>query len=149
MAKQVKQFRYYGDGDARNYPGTNDVSKNPMRRSTLKSGSVFSEYMPIIQLGIQAYPGIKFYINNSSNPVIVGQTGIYELNVDGLSEITSLRFDGTTLDAVEKSVTGNTVVGSRTAYDPTTNTAATGIGTSAGVTNFSIIVDVIYEDGEE
>lgn len=149
MAKQVKQFRYYGDSDARNYPGAGDVSKNPMKRATLKSGSVFSEYMPIVQLGIQTYPGIKFYVNNSSNPIIVGQTGIYELNVEGLSEITSLRFDGTVLDAIERSVTGNTVVGQHTSYDPTTNTAATGIGTTGGVSNFSIIVDVIYDDGEE
>ena len=149
MAKQVKQFRYYGDNDARNYPGTGDVSKNPMRRATLKSGSVFSEYMPIVQLGIQSYPGIKFYVNNSSNPIIIGQTGIYELNVEGLSEITSLRFDGTVLDAIERSVTGNTVVGTSTSYDPTTNTGAMGIGTTAGISNFSIIVDVIYDDGEE
>jgi hypothetical protein len=88
-------------------------------------------------------------VNNSSNPIIVGQTGIYELNVEGLSEITSLRFDGTVLDAIERSVTGNTIVGTSPRYDPTTNTAATGIGTTGGISNFSIIVDVIYDDGEE
>jgi hypothetical protein len=88
-------------------------------------------------------------VNNSSNPIIIGQTGIYELNVEGLSEITSLRFDGTVLDAIERSVTGNTVVGTSTSYDPTTNTGAMGIGTTAGISNFSIIVDVIYDDGEE
>jgi len=45
---------------------------------------------------------MKVYINNHTNPVIVGQTGIYELNVDGISYITDLRFDGATLNIINK-----------------------------------------------
>jgi hypothetical protein len=43
---------------------------------------------------------MKIYINNHINPVVVGQTGIYELNVDGISFIQDLRFDGTTLEII-------------------------------------------------
>jgi hypothetical protein len=34
-------------------------------------GRIFS------QLGIQAPPGTKFYINNGTNPVIIGYTGLF------------------------------------------------------------------------
>jgi hypothetical protein len=42
-------------------------------------------------------PGTKFYLNNGLNPIVIGYTGIYELNVNNLAEITSLRFDHASL----------------------------------------------------
>ena len=85
----------------------------------LKSGSVFSNYLPILQLGIQTIPGVKFYVNNSETPVIVGATGIYELDVDGLTEITNLTFDTTAINLIKSNPS--------TAY---------------------LIVDIIYDDRE-
>ena len=96
MAKYVNQIRYYGDGNDKNYP------KNNVSLTTLQSGSIFHNTLPIVQLGIQTLPGMKIYINNHTNPIIVGQTGIYELNVDGISYITDLRFDGTTLNIINR-----------------------------------------------
>ena len=58
MAKQIYQVRYYGDSHAKNQPAGLTGMK-------LKSGSVFSNYLPILQLGIQTIPGVKFYVNNS------------------------------------------------------------------------------------
>jgi hypothetical protein len=37
------------------------------------------------------------FINGFTTPIIVGSTGIYELNVDGLSSITDLQFDKASL----------------------------------------------------
>lgn len=93
MAKYVNQVRYYGDGNSKNSAGN-------VNYRTLQSGSVFHNTLPIVQLGIQTLPGMKVYINNHTNPIIVGQTGIYELNVDGISYITDLRFDGQTLTTI-------------------------------------------------
>ena len=93
MAKYVNQIRYYGDGSSKN-------SARNVTLQTLQSGSVFHNTFPIVQLGVQTLPGMKIYINNHTNPVIVGQTGIYELNVDGMSYITDLRFDGSTLKII-------------------------------------------------
>jgi len=42
-------------------------------------------------------PGTKFYVNNHTTPVVVGATGIYELDVDGLSNITDIQFDDKSL----------------------------------------------------
>ena len=113
MAKQVKQFRYYDNGThkGKNYPEN-------INMSNLASGSIFSKYMPIVQLGIQAIPGNQFYLNDSPDPIIVGQTGIYELSLEGLSEITALEFYRGSLNAINQNE------------------------------NAYLIVDIMYEDGE-
>ncbi len=90
MAKFVKQFRYYGVDDVRNYP-------EEVTYAALVSGNVFKNYSPIVQLGIQSAPDLKFYINDSEYGTMVGATGIYELDVDGLTTIASIRIDETSL----------------------------------------------------
>lgn len=114
MAKQVRQFRYYKNGSNNNYHP--DGIKITL--ATLVSGSTFASYVPIVQLGIQALPGTKFYLNSSNHPIIIGNTGIYELDILGLAEINSLQFDA-------KSI--NNISSNENAY---------------------LIVDITYEDGE-
>ena len=75
--------------------------------------------MPVIQLGIQSLPGTKFYLNNSNDPIIIGNTGIYELDLNGLSEITAISFDRASINAIATNQNGY------------------------------LIVDILYEDGEE
>lgn len=94
MAKLIKQIRYYNNENLNNNP-----SKLSYR--SLMSGTAFYSYTPIIQLGIQALPGTKFYLNGSGNPIIIGSTGIYELNVEGLTEINSLQFDKSSLNTID------------------------------------------------
>ena len=96
MSKQIAQFRYYGaNKEGRNYPS--DIS-----RANLASGSIFSGHLPIVQLGIQALPGTKFYLNNSLDPIIIGATGIYELDIEGLSTITKIAFDAKSISVIEQ-----------------------------------------------
>lgn len=90
MAKYLKQYRYYEDGSEKNQPGPN--ASVPITFRNLTSGSIFGKDVPITQLGIQALPGVKFYLNNSTQPIIIGQTGIYEINLEGIAEINSLKF---------------------------------------------------------
>ena len=92
MAKKVKQFHYYG----------NELNQDTIDR--LNNGSIFSGYTPILQLGIQTLPGVKVYLNNAEIPVIVGVTGIYELDLEDKAEITSMRFNESSLTMIE----GNT-----------------------------------------
>jgi hypothetical protein len=42
-------------------------------------------------------PGTKFYLNNSPHSITIGSTGIYELNMQNMGHIYSIRFDPTTL----------------------------------------------------
>lgn len=94
MARYIKQYRFYKeDNKDQNYP-------KEIAYKNLISGSIFEAGLPIIQLGIQALPGTKFYLNHSKEPVIIGQTGIYELDLQGKAEITALSFDGNSLSAI-------------------------------------------------
>ena len=94
MARKVQQIRYYGEGKTSlNQPAS-------LNGAQLRSGSVFNKYTPMIQLGIQTMPGVKFFLNNSVDPIIVGNTGIYELNVENMTEITALSFDTTAINMI-------------------------------------------------
>ena len=94
MAKHVMQFRYYEDNHTNNQP----VELNA---GQLVNGTVFAKYLPFTQLGIQALPGTRFYLNdNIEGSVIVGSTGIYELDLEGISKINSLYFDSKSLKLI-------------------------------------------------
>lgn len=99
MAKRtfIKQYLYYG----RNEQGVENTANTISFAQLTGENNVFSGKQ-IIQLGIQAYPGLKFYLNGArsieDSGVIIGPTGIYTINIDGESLITSLRFDADSLD---------------------------------------------------
>lgn len=112
MANVVKQFRFYSDSDS---------SKNQpigALKSAFINGTVFENFFPILQLGVQALPGTKFYLNNAVDPIIIGRTGIYELDLDGETEISNMRFDATSMNNISANM------------------------------NAYLIVDVIFDNGE-
>ena len=96
MAKKyLKQFRYYGENSILNSPSNNISKKN------LVSGSIFfstSNLISIASIGIQTLPGVKFYLNDSVDSIIIGSTGIYELNISDNYEVTALRFDSDSIE---------------------------------------------------
>ena len=96
MAKVIKQYRFYACEDERNQPAAKDWD-------AYVNGSVFA--YPILQLGIQALPGTKFYLNTSPDPVIIGSTGIYELDLENQMEITNLIFNEASMETINN--TGN------------------------------------------
>ena len=86
------------------------------------TGSLFAEKTPIYQLGIQALPGTKFFLNGGIDPIIIGATGIYELDLQDKASISALRFDAESMKTIEKAG-------------------------EAG--NGFLIVDIVYEGEEE
>ena len=111
LAKQVKQFRFYGLNNPKN---SSELSDNTAIDLLVKN-NIFNK---ISQLGIQSLPGTEFQLNESDYSIIVGNTGIYELNVAGITDITNIRFAPQSIQAIEKS---------STAY---------------------LIIDILYDDGE-
>lgn len=106
MAKQVKQFRYYSEdntGIVSNYPSN-------INKKGLVSGENFTNYMPISKLGIQSVPGTKFYLNNSSSPIIVGHTGIFELDLNEQTEIIALQFDSKSIQFINDNINAYLIV---------------------------------------
>lgn len=101
--KKIKQIRYYNDSSAKNNP-------IGLTRQELINGRAFLPYLPIVQLGIQALPGTKFYINNNSNSIIVGYTGVYELDSSLVYSIRDLSFDSTSLKLINDNDNGYLLV---------------------------------------
>lgn len=103
MSKYIRQLRYYGEDDSRNYPQNDPIYGN-ISLNQLINAQFFAKYMPISQIGIQTMPGVKFYINDdikATNGIIIGYTGTYELNLEGIAEINSLRFDQSSIDNIK------------------------------------------------
>lgn len=94
MNKHVKQFRYYGFNDENNYPIDID--------SKLSNGTIFEDYMPICQLGIQTLPGTKFFLNDpyQQRELQVNYTGIFELSFND-AKISSLSFKDESLATID------------------------------------------------
>lgn len=99
MSKKIKQFRWYGDNDSRNSPA-NISDEEKVSIDNYVDGSVFSDVYPIAQLGIQGPPGLRFYLNGSVNPIVIGASGIYDLEVKKGARITGLEFDKQSLQRV-------------------------------------------------
>lgn len=94
--KQIRQFRYYGEPNEKNYP------RNISTYGMLSSGNIFKDLGAVTHIGIQAAPGTQFYLNGSPHPFHVGATGIYELDLSGIGAITSIRFSKASLNAIEQ-----------------------------------------------
>ena len=76
---------------ANNYPENYDWTR-------LYGGNIFSDYSAITKLGIQGRPGATFYLNDGNYPISIGETGIYEIDLEGYGQIFKIKFDKPTLD---------------------------------------------------
>lgn len=86
--KKMTQFRYCGE---KNDNSTCNISE-------LKNGDLFDGYSQITQLGIQGEPGTRFVLNGGDYPIILGETGIYEIDLEDRGFIHSISFStGTTV----------------------------------------------------
>ena len=124
MAYKVKQFRYYNDKSSevaaskRNQPTTLDGTTTLITSDHYVNGDVFGKHFPVTQLGIQALPGTKFYLNEAVDPVIIGATGIYELDLTNGIQISKIAFAPDSMEIIKNN------------------------------DNAFLIVDIIYDDGE-
>lgn len=113
---KVIQYRYYGDRNSKNY-----LPSTITKKEDLGSQNLFQDLKgEVIKLGIQAPPETRFYLNcesSSGHVLTVGYTGIYELDVEGLTTLTYLLFDpnsievaagnGLIIDIIYKTVGGS------------------------------------------
>lgn len=99
MSKKLTQFRFYSDESSENYPVKNLNDKSVTTQDYV-SGSIFKDALPILQLGIQALPGTKFYLNGSINPIYVGNSGIYDLDIEEEVRINGLAFEQDSMNRI-------------------------------------------------
>ena len=99
--QQFKQFRYFGG---------NNSNQNNISAEELINGEIFSQYRPIVQLGIRTLPGTRFYLNDGDSPVIVGYTGLFELEFKEGGCITSMRFARQSIDFITDNINGGYLI---------------------------------------
>lgn len=68
----------------------------------MMNGELFRNKGMITHLGLQATPGTTFFLNKERNPIQIGKTGIFEIDVDGYGLITSISFGEETLSKVHE-----------------------------------------------
>lgn len=102
MAKKIKQFYFKADSDASNRPEAT--------KEEYVDGSIFSGVFPISQLGIQGLPGTKFYLNGNINPIIIGASGIYDLDIKNGARVTDLGFAPASMERINESDSGYLIV---------------------------------------
>lgn len=108
----MTQFRYYADENNNNSPN--------WRWTQYCATESFKAYSPILSLGVQTLPGTKFFINDSLTPIIIGNSGIFELDVSNTSvSINNIRFDQQSMETISSKQNGY------------------------------LLIDVIYEDQKE
>lgn len=110
MKKIVKQFRFYDEKNKYNSPSTLNITNLSNGEAFFSDSVLNSNYGYMISLGIQALPGTKFTINEGMEPVIVGNTGIFELDVDGYGEIFELKFIDSSLKTIAETENGYLIV---------------------------------------
>lgn len=121
MANKVKQFRYYNENSEKNQPlKLDDMWKeyeenqptdlSEYLKTLYVNGKIFNKFYPIKQLGIQTMPGTKFYLNNGLTPIVVGFTGIFELDLEDQTEIFKLTFDNTSMKKIKENDSGYLLV---------------------------------------
>lgn len=97
MSKSIKQYRYYNDNNIDNYPANLQTKENLLEN---KNQNIFTGDKIIYQLGIQALPGTRFFINDSDYPIVVGTTGLFEIDQDSGIQIVRLYFEEKSLDLI-------------------------------------------------
>ena len=98
--KKVTQLRYSGDSS------TSDNWPEGVKKSHFIEGNVFDRYNSISQMGIQGQPGTAFVLNSGDAPIILGETGIYEIDLENRGYISSIYFIDNS--AFDKYVSGKT-----------------------------------------
>ena len=117
--KKITQLRFFGDSSG--YLNTSDRDAiyhqmdenqpNSLSSLDLSSGDAFVDFTPIVQLGIQALPGTKFNLNANLDPIVIGVSGMYELDLTNSSAVlTSLTFEKDSLDQIDKNPDGYLIV---------------------------------------
>ena len=104
MQRYIKQFRYYGKNSTLN---TNLDIANKLNKESLANGGFINNYTPVVKLGIQTIPGVRFYLNGSDEAIIIGNSGLFELDLEDRIQITGLRFSPKSIDLIDSLATAN------------------------------------------
>lgn len=100
---RIAQLRYYSDGNENNYPYSS--------YEQFCTETSFKNYRPIHQFGVQTLPGTKLYLNQSQNPIIIGATGIFEIDCNNTTAtLNSFRFEQSSMETIRDLSNGYLII---------------------------------------
>ena len=106
MAK-IEQLRYYSSNSSNtshNWPQEYSYQNYCVNES-------FAKYNPIRQFGIQTIPGTKIYLNASQNPIVIGGTGIFEIDCQNTTaNITTFRVAEESMKTIDQLENGYLII---------------------------------------
>lgn len=102
--KRMMQFRFENNNNENNYPQFVDYI------GKLTLDNIFKGYNSITQLGIQGPPGLIFYLNGGNNPITIGKTGIYELDLGNIGKINRIQFNANSLSALVEQTSNRLII---------------------------------------
>lgn len=103
MAVKIGQIRWFGENSSLNFPA--DIT-----RAKLRYGTVLPSNYSIVAIGIQTLPGVQCYINAGTQTINIGHTGIFQLDLQGLTTISDITFTNDSLDLIRNSQTGYLII---------------------------------------
>lgn len=99
----MTQLRFYSDDSDKNTTIT--------KHTSYCEPTVFSKYAPIQQFGIQTLPGTRFFINQNTDPIIIGASGIYEMDLRNTTAVvSSIYFSLESMERINDSKDGYLIV---------------------------------------
>lgn len=99
----ITQLRFYNDKSPQNTPYSEHTS--------YCEPTVFSKYAPISQFGIQTLPGTRFFVNQNTDPIIVGASGIYEMDLRNTTAVvSSIYFSLESMERINNSEDGYLII---------------------------------------
>ena len=113
MATKIKQLRFYNAEADSNGNIVSDPNNAPSGVSYKYycDDTSFRYFAPIYQLGSQTLPGTKVYFNQSTTPVIIGASGVYELDLTNTTAIlNSIRIDPESMQTINDLPNGYLIV---------------------------------------
>ena len=112
MSKTIRQYRYYGDDNDNNQPKSLTKERMYINNSSnvFTSESIIQDLGKITHLGVQGIPGVKLYINDNLGPIIIGGTGVFELDITDYSFIYSLTVDPESAIMIEQNPNGYLII---------------------------------------
>ena len=97
MNKKIMQFRYYGTKNKNNFPAN-------IKAGDFSTEDFFKNYYPIHYIRIQGPNSTKFWINFNSNSIMLGPSGVYELDLQNFSTIEDLKIEDLKFNSISNTI---------------------------------------------
>ena len=99
MGNHIQQYRYYSNAEDPSWIKNLSEEEQPEKKRIFSESLILGDFLRqnVNKLKIETIQGVKFYLNHSIEPIIIDDTGIYEVK----GEIDSLSFDKDSLTIID------------------------------------------------